>query len=63
MNLKTLDPKSDFIADAKRSGEHQDLMAEPRLREAIKIALLAYAMKLGGDGADGQQLATTGLRL
>lgn len=63
MTKALLLPKADFLADAPRAGRHQDLMATPEIREALKIALLHYAMKLGGESADAQQLVTVGLRL
>jgi hypothetical protein len=63
MTRHALTPKAEFLADAKRAGAHQDMVLSPEFKKALEIALLQYAMNLGGDTADQQRLITVGLRL
>lgn len=63
MTRNIITPKGSFLADAKRAGAHQDIVASPQFRQAIEIALLSYTLKQGGPSADAQQLVTVGLRL
>lgn len=58
-----LNPKADFLKDSKRSDEHQETVLDPKFMEAIKVALLSYAMRIGGSHAELQSLSTVGLRL
>lgn len=63
MTRNTLIPKAEFLRDEKRAGQHQDIVLNPEFKKAIEIALLQYAMNLGGDTADLTRLSTIGLRL
>lgn len=63
MTKHIIQPKADFLADPKRAGLHQDLVLSPEFREAAKIALLQYAINIGGDDADINKLAQVGLKL
>jgi hypothetical protein len=63
MTHEMLTPKGDFLKDSKRASTHQEIVANPALKEAIKIALLQYAMDAGGEDAEPNKLATIGLRL
>lgn len=59
----SLNPKLDFLKDGKRADAHQETVLDPKFMEAIKIALLSYAMKIGGAHTELQSLSTVGLRL
>lgn len=63
MIRNTLSPKAEFLGDPKRADAHQETVLNPEFKKAIEIALLQYAMNLGGTGVDSQQLVTVGLRL
>lgn len=63
MTRNTLIPKAEFLGDPKRADAHQEIVLSPAFKKAIEIALLQYAMNLGGDTADQQRLITVGLRL
>lgn len=63
MTRLSITPKGSFLSDSKRAGAHQDVVAAPQFRQAVEIALLSYALKLGGASADAQSLVTVGLRL
>lgn len=60
--VTTLSPKADFLSNTERADRHQELMMSPEFREAVKAALLEYAINTAKMGMDSQQV-TVGLKI
>ena len=57
-----IQPKLDFLKDAKQASAHQDVMSHPSFQTAAKTALLEYQTQLCNGPAEAALVAVHRLR-